>query len=160
MTVQDTGHGMESAILERIFEPFFTTKPVGEGTGLGLPVVHGIVANHAGTISVNSIPGQGTTFEIYLPQFDNTPIEKILEIVAIQGHERILFVDDEVALAGWGEQTLDHLGYHVVACTSSVEALNLLRAAPHEFDLLITDQRWVASGQISPSFCAPASAPR
>jgi PAS domain S-box-containing protein len=130
LTIQDTGHGMESAILERIFEPFFTTKPVGEGTGLGLPVVHGIVANHGGAMTVSSVPGKGTTFDIYLPRFDTTPAENLPEIGTIQGHERILFVDDEPTLARWGEQTLAHLGYGVVVCTSSVEALHLLRTAP------------------------------
>jgi PAS domain S-box-containing protein len=140
LTVQDTGHGMESDILEHIFEPFFTTKPVGEGTGLGLPVVHGIVANHGGAVTVTSVPRQGTTFHIYLPRFDNTSGENIPEIETIRGNERILFVDDEAALARWGEQTLERLGYDVVACTSSVEALNRFRAAPQGFDLLITDR--------------------
>jgi CheY-like chemotaxis protein len=140
LTVQDTGLGMESDILEHIFEPFFTTKPMGEGTGLGLSVVHGMVANHGGAVTVTSIPRQGTTFDVYLPRFDNTPVEKIPDLGTLQGHERILFVDDEVALARWGEQTLEHLGYDVLACTSSVEALNLLRAGPQGFDVLITDQ--------------------
>jgi signal transduction histidine kinase len=97
LTVQDTGHGMESNMLERIFEPFFTTKPVGEGTGLGLPVVHGIIADHGGAITVTSVPRQGTTFDIYLPRCDNTSGENVPDIATIQGDERIPCVDDEEA---------------------------------------------------------------
>jgi CheY-like chemotaxis protein len=125
--------------LEHIFEPFFTTKPVGEGTGLGLPVVQGIVANHGGAVTVASVPGQGTTFEVYLPCFDHTPLDDIPNIAMQRGDERLLFVDDEAALAHWAEQTLAPLGYEVVTCTSAVEALNLVREAPQPFALLITD---------------------
>ena len=139
LTVQDTGHGMAPDLLEHIFEPFFTTKPIGEGTGLGLSVLKGIVANHGGAITVASVPGQGTTFEVYLPRFDHTPLDKIPDIATQRGDERILFVDDEAALACWGEQTLEPLGYDVVACTSGIEALNLLRAAAQPFAVLVSD---------------------
>jgi CheY-like chemotaxis protein len=140
LTIHDTGHGMESEVLEHIFEPFFTTKAVGEGTGLGLAVVHGIVTNHGGAITVTSVPGQGATFTIYLPCVDDAPVEGLPEVSVLRGHERILFVDDEEALARWGQLTLEPLGYHVVACTSSTEALRLFQHAPQAFDLLITDQ--------------------
>jgi signal transduction histidine kinase/CheY-like chemotaxis protein len=141
LTVHDTGRGMESKTLERIFEPFFTTKAVGEGTGLGLAVVHGIVANHSGAITVHSAPGQGTTFTIYLPCADDAPAaRRTPESAPVSGHECILFVDDEDALARWGQLTLESLGYHVVACTSGSEALEAFRATPQKFDLLISDQ--------------------
>lgn len=125
--------------LEHIFEPFFTTKPVGEGTGLGLSVVQGIVANHGGAMTVASVPGAGTTFEVYLPRFDHTPLDDIPNIAMQRGDERLLFVDDKAALARWAEQTLEPLGYEVVTCTSAVEALNLVREAPQPFAVLLTD---------------------
>jgi two-component system cell cycle sensor histidine kinase/response regulator CckA len=139
LTVQDTGPGMAPDIMEHIFEPFFTTKPIGEGTGLGLPVVQGIVANHGGDITVASVPGQGTTFEVFLPRFDPIPLASIPDIATLRGDEGILFVDDEAALVRWGEQTLEPLGYDVVACTNAVEALNLLREAPQRFAVLVSD---------------------
>jgi len=139
LTVRDTGHGMAADVLEHIFEPFFTTKPVGEGTGLGLSVVQGIVANHGGDITVASAPGQGTTLEVYLPRFDHVPLDHIPDLATLRGDERLLFVDNEPALVRWGEQTLEPLGYEVVACTSAVEALNLLREAPQEFAVCIAD---------------------
>jgi CheY-like chemotaxis protein len=140
LTVRDTGHGMEREILEHIFEPFFTTKSVGEGTGLGLAVVHGIVASLGGATTVTSVPLQGTTFDIYLPRFDHALVDDLPPRVVIEGHERILFVDDEAVLALWGEQTLVRLGYEVVVCMSGLEALTLLQAAPQAFDIVITDQ--------------------
>jgi PAS domain S-box-containing protein len=141
LTVRDTGHGMAPEVLERIFEPFFTTKDVGEGTGLGLAVVHGIVTEHEGAITVESIPGQGTTFVMYLPRsaspFEITPDTED-PIRTEQG--RILFVDDEAALAHIGQTMLTHLGYDVVSYTSSEEALEAFCEAPEHFDLVITDQ--------------------
>lgn len=141
ITVRDTGHGMEPHILERIFEPFFTTKGVGEGTGLGLSMVHGIVTDHHGAITVESTPGQGTTFKIYLPCIqsitrEETPSEEMIP----GGTECILFVDDEETLACLGQHLLERLGYTVVVYTSSREALEAFHAAPHRFDLVITDQ--------------------
>lgn len=141
LTVRDTGHGMTPEVVERIFEPFFTTKEVGSGTGMGLAVVHGIVASHHGTIHVTSTPGEGTTFTLYFPRHDDSehrdaPSERLLRY----GHGRILFVEDEAALADLGKTMLEHLGYEAVSCTSSVQALDIFRATPQHFDLVITDQ--------------------
>jgi PAS domain S-box-containing protein len=141
LTVQDTGHGMEPEILERIFEPFFTTKSMGEGTGLGLAVVHGIIANHGGAITVESTPGQGSTFAVYLPWSDSPGTATLpTEEPVVGGNEQILFVDDETTLVHLGKVTLQRLGYQVVVCTSSSEALETFRAAPHSFHLVITDR--------------------
>jgi PAS domain S-box-containing protein len=138
--VSDTGHGMEPFIKERIFEPYFTTKDAGEGTGLGLAVVHGIIKSHGGAISVESEVDKGTIFTIFFPV-----IESLEEIDAEKtppiptGNERILFVDDEKPITQSGIKMLESLGYRVVARTSSIEALALFRSKPHEFDLVITD---------------------
>jgi CheY-like chemotaxis protein len=141
LTVRDTGHGMAPEVLERIFEPFFTTKDVGEGTGLGLAVVHGIISEHGGAITVESTPGQGTTFVIYLPHSASPPaIVPDTEDPIRKEQGRILFVDDEATLAHIGQTMLTHLGYDVVSSTNSEEALAVFRAAPECFDLVITDQ--------------------
>ena len=140
LSVIDTGHGIEPALLERIFDPFFTTKKRGEGTGMGLSVVHGIVSSGGGIITVYSKPGQGTAFNVYLPVIrDETPQEEEIETPIPFGHERILFVDDEQPIAALGKQMLENLGYEVVTRTHSVEALELFRAKPNAFDLVITD---------------------
>lgn len=142
LTIRDTGQGMTPEIIEHIFEPFFTTKSVGEGTGMGLAIVHGIVTGHGGAITVESTPGHGTTFTIYLPRLANTPSPEInvpAEDIR-QGQGRILFVDDEEMLARLGQGLLAHLGYDVVACTSSIDALATFRASPRRFDAVITDQ--------------------
>lgn len=141
LTIQDTGHGMAPEIMERIFEPFFTTKGVGEGTGMGLAVVHGIVTSHEGAITVASILGQGTTFAIYLPKIREATTDITSPEGPIpRGEERVLFVDDEAVLAHMGQELLGHLGYRVIVHTSSVEALEDFRAAPQLFDVVITDQ--------------------
>jgi len=140
ITVSDTGHGMERATQERIFEPFFTTKPIGEGTGMGLATVHGIVTSHSGAISVYSEVGKGTTFQVYLPQIRSTaPLEASEAEPVVKGKESILFVDDELPLVRIGRQMLERLGYKVTVRTSSVEALELFRARSERFDLVITD---------------------
>jgi PAS domain S-box-containing protein len=141
LTVRDTGHGMDSMVMARIFDPFFTTKSPGEGTGMGLAVVHGIVKSHGGAIGVSSEPGVGTTFQMFFPRLPNdvVPISKSAVPVP-RGSETILFVDDEEALVEMVQQMLEHLGYDVVARTSSREALEAFRAQPHKFDLVITDQ--------------------
>ena len=140
LTVSDTGHGMPPDVLDRIFDPFFTTKERGEGTGMGLAVVHGIVKSYGGTIYAYSEPGKGSSFKVFLP-VDESSLEpdKRIEEVIPGGTERILFIDDELALVDMGKQTLESLGYQVVTRTSSVEALNLFRAQPDRFDLVITD---------------------
>jgi PAS domain S-box-containing protein len=140
--LRDTGHGMAPEVMERIFEPFFTTKAVGEGTGMGLAVVDGIIASHGGAITVASTPGQGTTFAIYLPRVDTeTPSLDVPEEIPIpQGNGRILFVDDEPILAHMTAEMLSRLGYHATVYTSSVEALQTFQVVPWQFDLVITDQ--------------------
>jgi len=142
LTVSDTGHGMDRQTMERIFEPFFTTKPPGEGTGMGLSVIHGIVKSHGGTITVYSQPGQGSTFNVYLPLMEPEIKEQPLAHVSPipTGSERVLLVDDEESLVELGRQMLERLGYRVTGCTSSSQALELFQARPDEFDVVITDQ--------------------
>ena len=141
ISVSDTGAGMNKEIMERIFDPYFTTKAPGEGTGLGLTVVQGIVRNHEGKITVNSEPGQGTTFHIFLPKIVEQALEEMEEAeqTSLTGCGRILFVDDEQALADLGKEMLESLGYHVTALTNSRYALETFSAGPDKFDLVITD---------------------
>ncbi len=140
LTVSDTGHGISAHILNRIFDPFFTTKKTGEGTGMGLSVVHGIVRSCGGTIKAISEPDKGTTFSAYFPVIDRQlEHETAAEKPIPTGNERILFVDDEPALANIGKQTLETLGYDVQTRTSSIEALELFKAQQDRFDLVITD---------------------
>ena len=144
--MSDTGQGMDQPTLERIFDPYFTTKDIGKGSGLGLSVVHGIVKRHEGTIVVLSKPGSGTTFTVYLPKINGgTRAQEALDGPVPVGAERILFVDDEKALVDVGQQILEHLGYSVVATSSSIDAYEIFRAQPDHFDLVITDYtmpRW------------------
>lgn len=140
LTVSDTGYGMSPEVLEHIFDPYFTTKKKGEGTGLGLAVVHGIVKHHNGIISVFSKPKKGTEFRIYLPIVQRNAQKEIkIQTPFLNGKERILFVDDERRLASLSKQILERLGYKVVSLTSSVEALELFSKNPNDFDLVITD---------------------
>jgi signal transduction histidine kinase/ActR/RegA family two-component response regulator len=140
LTVRDTGQGMPPDVMERIYDPFFTTKAVGEGTGIGLSVVHGIVANHGGTITVESQVGHGTTFMIYLPHIASDGADEVQTAEPLPyGQGRLLLVDDEPALVRLGHAVLTQLGYDVAAYTSSIEALAAFQAAPHHFDLVITD---------------------
>ena len=141
LDVADTGHGMERAVIERIFEPFFTTKAVGEGTGLGLSVVHGIIEHHGGEITVASQPGQGTTFSVFLPRSEMNDARSTAPDEPVHGNrERILVVDDEEPLVNMMQQKLTRLGYEVVAHHDSVKALEAFKAAPASFDVVITDQ--------------------
>jgi CheY-like chemotaxis protein len=139
--VSDTGHGMSGAVLEKIFDPFYTTKPKEEGTGLGLSVVHGIVMEHNGDIKVDSRPGRGTRFRVYLPQLpgSNTIVAAEKEPLPT-GNEHILVVDDERPIANAVKQMLERLGYTVTAVFSSQEALDLFTDNPAGYDLLLTDQ--------------------
>jgi len=138
--VGDTGKGIEPDILDSIFEPYFTTKPPGEGTGMGLAVVHGIIDGYGGRISVDSILGQGTLFTIYLPTTANRDKQSKHGAKALPiGAERILFVDDDISITKMGKQILARLGYAVTACNSSMGALEIFRIQPDEFDLVITD---------------------
>jgi len=141
LTVTDTGMGMETSIMDRIFDPYFTTKKKEKGTGLGLSVVHGIVKGFGGDISVHSEPDKGTSFQVYLPVIKTR--DEALETEAMEpvagGTERILLVDDEDQVARMVKQMLDRLGYQVTGRTSSVEALEVFREAPDQFDIVITD---------------------
>lgn len=144
LTVSDTGHGMDQATLERIFEPYFTTKGHGEGTGLGLSVVHGIVESHGGMITVYSEAGQGTVFNVLFPQFQDTHMSLTLPnlqstSLSPGGTEHILFVDDEVSLVAASLGLLENLGYSVTTRSSSTEALEAFRANPERYDLVISD---------------------
>jgi two-component system cell cycle sensor histidine kinase/response regulator CckA len=141
LSVKDTGQGIPSDVRERMFDPYFTTKEKGVGTGLGLAVVHGIVKKSNGTIRVESEIGSGSVFHVYLPQVDlsaSTQVEH--PTIPRGGSERILFVDDEKMLVEVGEQILRRLGYDVVSRTSPLEALELFKAKPRDFDLVISDQ--------------------
>ncbi len=141
LTVKDNGAGMASDILERMFDPFFTTKPYGEGSGMGLAVVHGIVASHGGSVVADSILGQGTKVEVYLPSVPAPAWEGIFEQGPLPvGKETILFVDDEETIVHLGKELLTYLGYTVEIHTNSLEALNQFRQDPQRFDLVITDQ--------------------
>ena len=141
LLVKDTGSGMSREVQNRIFEPFFTTKEVGKGTGMGLSVVHGIVENHNGIITVDSKPGEGTTFEIFFPCVVDIEIKENEDSeIAFGNRERILLVDDQKNLVDMATQMLTRMGYEVVGKTDSVEALCIFREDPSKFDLVITDQ--------------------
>jgi len=139
VSVADTGSGMSPDVLARIFEPFFTTKPVGKGTGLGLSVLHGIVRGHGGVIDVRSHPGEGTTFDVYLPAAEGEALPASPAPAAADARPHILFVEDEPALLELGRRQLEALGYRVTASASSLEALERFRMHPDTYDLLITD---------------------
>jgi len=140
LTVSDTGHGIDPAIVQRVFEPFFTTKSIDEGTGLGLSVVYGIVKGHGGVINLYSEQGNGTAFHVYLPRIMQTEkIEADSGNPVIGGTERILFVDDEPSLVDIGMRMLTSLGYRTTVAESSIEALEIFTAGPQSFDLVITD---------------------
>ena len=126
LAVCDTGCGIDSASVERIFDPFFTTKRAGEGTGLGLAVVHGIVKAHKGAITVATIPARGSTFTVFLPAVEGAPTFAAKAAPASpRGHERILVIDDEEALVETEKALLERLGYRVMGGTDSLRALNL-----------------------------------
>ncbi|HEY3668694.1 MAG TPA: ATP-binding protein, partial [Polyangiaceae bacterium] len=141
LTVSDTGHGMDAATVTRIFEPFFTTKGSGEGTGLGLSVVHGIVKEYGGVVTVDSELGRGTTLGIYLPAC--RPSERRAALPATDmphgNGERVLFVDDEPVLGDVALKMLQRLGYRATVFRSSEAALTAFRAEPAAYDALITD---------------------
>ena len=140
LVVSDTGHGMSPQTLRRIFDPFFTTKKKGQGTGMGLAVVHGIVKNCKGQIAVQSKIGEGTTFRILLPTVRMTEATEMAKDHAIpRGNERILFVDDEPMQTDLATKFLEYLGYRVEAHTDSSTALNKFYQAPEHYDLVLTD---------------------
>jgi signal transduction histidine kinase/CheY-like chemotaxis protein len=142
LIIKDTGAGIAPAVLERIFDPFFTTKDVGEGTGLGLSLVHGIVTDLGGAIDVSTTPGIGTSFEIWLPIATETgkPVVETARDLP-RGHgETVMIVDDEPMLVALAEEMLAELGYEPVGFASSNAALEAFRAEPPRFDLVLTDE--------------------
>jgi PAS domain S-box-containing protein len=140
LTVQDTGGGIPADILDKIYQPYFTTKEKGKGTGLGLAVVHGIVQSYGGDIRVESVAGRGTTFHVYLPTIKAAADTSRRDVSMPLGRgERVLFVDDEAFIVDFGRQGLERLGYRVEGCRGSLEALELFRRAPDQYDLVITD---------------------
>jgi PAS domain S-box-containing protein len=141
LSIADTGVGMEAAALERIFEPFFTTKALGQGTGLGLSVVHGIMQNHDGAVLAESEPGRGATFHLYFPAIDKPVAEETRPApLAFRGNgELVLFVDDEAPLVFLATRTLERMGYRVAAYTHPEEALIAFSREPNRFDAVITD---------------------
>jgi CheY-like chemotaxis protein len=142
LCVSDSGAGIPPAMLERIFDPFFTTKQVGEGTGLGLSVVHGIVSDLGGAIDVSSSVGQGTRFEIWLPVAGEAamPTLEPPETLPHGNGERLMIVDDERPLVALAEEVVAGLGYEPVGFVSSRLALEAFRAAPDRFDAVLTDE--------------------
>ncbi|MBC2743762.1 MAG: PAS domain S-box protein [Desulfosarcina sp.] len=140
LSVRDTGTGMEKAMADRIFEPYFTTKAVGEGTGMGLATVHGIVNDHGGRIFVESEPGEGSVFRVLFPVLENPAEEVASQPVSYpRGTERILFVDDEDLLVEVGVEMLKDLGYDAVGITRASQALETFKVRPDGFDLVVTD---------------------
>ncbi len=138
--VRDTGKGMDQATLERVFEPFFTTKAPGEGTGMGLAVVYGVMQGHGGDIVIESRPGEGSSFKLYFPLIEGEGLEAEEEgRDEIRGNERVLFVDDEPMLVQFARSGLASLGYWVSALNDPERALGLLRDNPQAFDILVTD---------------------
>jgi PAS domain S-box-containing protein len=144
LTVSDDGCGMDRATLDRVFDPFFTTKSVGQGTGLGLSVVHGIVSSHGGAITAYSQPGYGTSFVLYFPAVETStnataPIQAPAQPVERGRHENILYVDDEEGLVMLGTLFLQRLGYEVTGHVDAAAALYDFRSRPDHFAAVVTD---------------------
>ncbi len=141
LTVKDTGSGIAPDVQRRIFEPFFTTKGQGQGTGMGLSVVYGIVQSYHGMIEVESAAGLGSTFTVFLPESDaRATIDEQEEASPCPRREHVLFVDDEPAVVRMTKTMLERMGYRVTALTDSSEALKVFTGNPDSFDLIITDQ--------------------
>ncbi len=140
LIVSDTGTGIPDDIIESIFEPYFTTKDQGEGTGMGLAVVHGIIEKCNGKIFVESEYGKGSIFTIFLPSVEDEVKENTkTQLESPKGDESILFVDDEPAITKMGKRVLSELGYNVDVCTSSIDALELFKKKTVAYDLIISD---------------------
>jgi PAS domain S-box-containing protein len=141
LLVSDTGHGMSGEILEHIFEPYFTTKEKGEGTGLGLAVVHGIVKFHNGMVTVSSEPGRGSTFEVLLPLLPMDVEQAVPDMPSCRGSgESVLFVDDEEDITIMARTLLEDLGYRVTVTTHPQEAIDLIASNKEGYDILVTDK--------------------
>jgi CheY-like chemotaxis protein len=144
LSVTDSGIGIDPAIRERIFDPFFSTKPVGQGTGLGLAVVNGIVQAHEGATEVESQPGKGATFHVYLPAVQETPECGAAEEAPVhaQGRgRRVLFLDDNEELVSALVKTLSRQGYRVSGHTVPEAALDAVRAEPQAYDVFVSDHK-------------------
>jgi CheY-like chemotaxis protein len=142
LRVRDNGHGMSDATAARIFEPFFTTKPAGQGTGLGLAVVHGIVGAHGGSIEVSSQVGQGTVFDIHLPLCGAAPAAKAHSHPVLEPcgtGQRVLYVDDDDVMRVMIKHVLERLGYEATVCDDGPAALLRVREDPRAFDIVVTD---------------------
>jgi PAS domain S-box-containing protein len=140
LVVKDSGTGIDPSIIDQIFDPFFTTKDKGNGFGMGLAVVHGIVKYHKGAIRVDSKPGKGAAFTIYFPGIQTVTKEKSDESdTLLMGNEKILFVDDEEAVVSTMKKALEQLGYNVKTTTNPKDAMNMIRSKPDMFDLIISD---------------------
>jgi CheY-like chemotaxis protein len=141
LVVSDTGYGIDKQVKERLFDPFFTTKRQGEGTGLGLSVVHGIIKDLGGSIEVESEPGQGATFQVFMPQHQggvhSEPETVVDDLPRLKGH--ILLVDDEMGVLNSGQALLEVLGCKVSAFSVSRQALEAFEQSPNDFDVVITD---------------------
>jgi len=142
LSVEDTGSGINPAIIDRIFDPFFTTRQSGKGTGLGLAVVHGVVESHRGVIAVSNLPTGGASFRVYFPAAASPPSVVVAtgrREPAQGGGERILYVDDEESLVYLITNVLERLGYRVTGFVDPVQALRRFRASPDDFDVVVTD---------------------
>jgi signal transduction histidine kinase/ActR/RegA family two-component response regulator len=141
LSISDTGQGIAQEIRNKIFDPYFTTQEIGQGSGMGLAIAHGIVHNHGGIIEVDSTVGKGSTFSIYLPRIESqaTASEMDLKRPIPTGNERILFIDDEYAITKAARSILSRLGYHVTVENDPGKALEMFYAAPDRYDLVITD---------------------
>ena len=146
LTVRDNGSGIEREHLHRVFDPFFTTKKVGEGTGLGLSVVHGIIKSHGGAVYAESEPGQGTTIQVFLPSLEHPGFEPLPEstMVPPEGSEEIFLVEDEPVLADILRRILTSLGYQVTLFSNAVEAWRFFEGTAHRFDLVLLDHNMAA----------------
>jgi len=141
ISVSDTGHGMDEETISRIFDPFYTTKKSGEGTGLGLAMVHGIVQNHNGDILVESHQEHGSTFKVYLPISETPAFEKMAPTILSGGnHELALIIDDEVLNTDFLSELMDETHYKYESYNDSIEALSAFRAAPEKYQIILTDQ--------------------
>lgn len=141
LTVSDTGSGIAPDVMDKVFDPYFTTKEVGKGTGMGLAIIHGIVADYGGAVTVESEVGSGTSFHVYFPVVEEKELTSVKDLEKIpMGHERILFIDDEALLTEMGRKMLERLGYRVTVRSSSLEALATFQDNPDAFDVVITDQ--------------------
>lgn len=140
LMISDNGIGMDKEIIDKVFDPYYTTKEIGKGTGVGLAVVKGIVERHGGSIILDSHPGEGTTFTIYLPIHEGLfKDENDVQTVLPTGDERILYVDDEPSIAKLGELQLNSLGYAAESTTDPLQALEMAKTDPDKFDLVISD---------------------